>query len=101
MIPEGTGLLMAKKIEISSTDLALVFKERLLKSSDCAPTVAIAIVPSNDGWVAASHWLPLDSQHEIGGLRISTDLQIALAPSDLMSPLECWQRQANEDIAKH
>jgi len=55
MIPEGTGLLMAKKIEISSTDLALVFKERLLKSSDCAPTVAIAIVPSNDGWVAVTN----------------------------------------------
>jgi hypothetical protein len=48
--PEGM-----EKIHISSTDIALVFKERLAKFSDCAPTVAIAIVPSKDGWVAVTN----------------------------------------------
>jgi hypothetical protein len=55
MIPEGAAVLMPKKIELSCTDLALVFKERLAEFDDCAPTVTIAIVPSKDGWVAVTN----------------------------------------------
>jgi hypothetical protein len=46
---------MVNKIKISSTDLALVFKERLAKFGDCAPTVTIAIVSNKDGWVAVTN----------------------------------------------
>ena len=44
-----------KKVKISCVDLALVFKERLAKFGDCAPTVSIAIVPTRDGWVAVTN----------------------------------------------
>jgi hypothetical protein len=54
MIIEGTGVLLTKT-KISSNDLALIFKEKLSELGDCAPTVAIAIVPSKDGWTAVTN----------------------------------------------
>jgi len=40
------------KTKISSADLVWVFTEKLRSFDDCAPTVSIAIVPSEDGWRA-------------------------------------------------
>jgi hypothetical protein len=40
------------KTKISSTNLVWVFTEKLRSFDDCAPTVSIAIVPSDEGWRA-------------------------------------------------
>jgi hypothetical protein len=40
------------KTEISNADLVWVFTEKLKPIRDCAPTISIAIVPSQDGWTA-------------------------------------------------
>jgi hypothetical protein len=50
--PETPGLGGMAKTEISSTDLVWVFTEKLRSFGDCAPTLSIAIVPSEDGWRA-------------------------------------------------
>jgi hypothetical protein len=43
------------KTKISSTDLIWVFSEKMRSFGDCAPTIAIAIVPSADGWRAVTN----------------------------------------------
>ena len=46
---------MAKtKIKISNPDLAWIFKQRLSEFDDCVPSVAIAIVPGENGWRAVA-----------------------------------------------
>jgi hypothetical protein len=40
------------KTQISNADLIWVFTEKLKPFRDCAPTISIAIVPSEDGWTA-------------------------------------------------
>jgi hypothetical protein len=40
------------KTEISNADLVWVFTEKLKPFRDCAPTISIAVVPSEDGWTA-------------------------------------------------
>ena len=40
------------KAKISNADLVWVFTEKLRSCGDCAPTISIAIVPTEDGWRA-------------------------------------------------
>jgi hypothetical protein len=42
------------KIKISSTDLIWIFREELSSYDDCSPSIAIAIVPSREGWTAVT-----------------------------------------------
>jgi hypothetical protein len=45
------------KTKISNTDLVWVFTEKLRSFNECAASISIAIVPSNDGWSAIeSRW---------------------------------------------
>jgi hypothetical protein len=40
------------KTEISNADLVWVFTEKLKPFRDCAPTISIAVVPTEGGWTA-------------------------------------------------
>ena len=42
------------RIKISSTDLIWIFREKLSSFDDCSPSIAIAIVPSREGWTAVT-----------------------------------------------
>jgi hypothetical protein len=42
------------KTKISSADLAWIFLEAL-RSSDCSPSISVAIVPSQDGWAVLTN----------------------------------------------
>jgi hypothetical protein len=42
---------MAKK-QISSTDLAWIFRERMKETGDCGRTVPVAIVRDGTSWIA-------------------------------------------------
>jgi hypothetical protein len=44
------GLSLAKK-KISSTDLIWIFREKLSTFADCPPSIKLAIVPSEAGWM--------------------------------------------------
>jgi len=44
---------MAKK-RVSSTDLAWIFRERLRETGDCGSAVSVAILPSENGWIAVT-----------------------------------------------
>jgi hypothetical protein len=50
------------KTKISSADLAWIFTEKLKSFGDCAPTVPVAIIPSNDGWKALASQRDLHSR---------------------------------------
>jgi hypothetical protein len=52
------------KTQISNTDLVWVFTEKLKPFRDCAPTISIAVVPSEDGWTAIAS--RNDSNHHPG-----------------------------------
>ena len=57
------------KTKISSTDLSWVFREKMASFDECAPTVSIAIVPSEDGWTAVTNaWAR--SRHPLCAKRI-------------------------------
>jgi hypothetical protein len=40
------------KTRVSSTELSWIFHEQLVSFDDWSPSIAIAIVPSADGWTA-------------------------------------------------
>lgn len=42
------------KTKILSTDLIWIFREKLSLFDDCSPSIAIAIVPSREGWTAVT-----------------------------------------------
>ena len=42
------------KVKISSTDLIWIFREKLSSFDDCSLSIAIAIVPSREGWTAVT-----------------------------------------------
>ena len=44
------------KTKISNSDLVWVFTEKLRSFNECAASISIAIVPSNDGWSAIESW---------------------------------------------
>jgi hypothetical protein len=49
------------KTKISSADLAWVFTEKLKPFGDCAPSIAVAIIPSKGGWSALASQRDLHS----------------------------------------
>jgi hypothetical protein len=52
------------KTEISNADLVWVFTEKLKPFRDCAPTISIAVVPTEGGWTAIAS--RNDSNHHPG-----------------------------------
>jgi hypothetical protein len=42
------------KTKILNTDLIWIFREKLSSFDDCSPSIAIAIVPSREGWTAVT-----------------------------------------------
>jgi hypothetical protein len=71
------------KTKISSADLAWVFTEKLKSFGDCSPSIAIAIIPSKDGWKALTSQRDLRAhppcakriaqvQIELGGIYVLT-----------------------------
>jgi hypothetical protein len=50
------------KTKISSADLAWIFTEKLKPFGDCALSIAVAIIPSKDGWSALASQRDLHSR---------------------------------------